>query len=69
MSDEDYKIEAIFPNGKGGQHAGSPRCDIKVTHIHTGLTATCGDCRSQKRNRDTALLMVKFGLIELGYTA
>ena len=46
----------------GGQHAGSPATDVRVTHLPTGIMAQCGIHRSQHLNRRTALEMIEWAL-------
>lgn len=67
MNTEDLKIEAGYPKGKGGQTAGMPTPIVCVTHIPTGLSATCGFERSQLKNKKICLAMLEYGLAELGW--
>lgn len=68
MKPDSLRIEAINPTPKGGQHVGVPHYVIKVTHIPTGLSASCGTERSQMRNKDVAISMLEWGLSEIGIT-
>lgn len=62
MPIEDLKIEAIRRSlGAGGQHVGAESC-VRVTHLPTGLTAECKTERSQHRNKEIALDMIRGGL-------
>ena len=61
----ELKIEAMNPTLKGGQHCGSIPVGVKVTHVPTGLTASSDIARSQLRNRNIAMGMIKWGLFEL----
>lgn len=58
---EDLKIELVYPDGRGGQHAGSPRSAIMVTHIPTGTSATV-ELRSQHRSKTVAIEMIESAL-------
>jgi protein subunit release factor A len=64
---DDYKIEVIYEQTgtterPGGQHAGSPACSVRVTHIPTGIMAQCGIFSSQFRNKKTAIEMIEWAL-------
>jgi protein subunit release factor A len=62
---EDLRIEAISRPPKGGQQSGAMPRGVKVTHMPTGLTASCESEMSQMRNRIIALSMIEWGLAEL----
>jgi len=66
MKPEHLKIETLDPTPKGGQHVGIIPRGVKVTHIPTGLFASCSVERSQMRNRDVCLEMIEYGLAEIG---
>ena len=71
MSD-DFKIELIYrqtgtTQSPGGQHAGTPAHDVRVTHIPTNIMAQCGEHRSQHKNKQTALEMIEWALEACGY--
>ncbi len=68
MNPAYLSIETVAAPPPGGQHVGAHTRTIKIVHLPTGLTATCGCDRSQKRNRDIALAMIEWGLAELGWT-
>lgn len=68
IDSEDLKIELVYPDPRGGQHAGSPRIDVKLTHIPTQISASCGFHKSQHRNKGTALSMIEWALVEIGYS-
>jgi len=61
----NLKIETVSHTPKGGQHCGAMPLGVKVTHIPTGLTASCECERSQMRNRNVALAMLEYGMAEL----
>ena len=63
---DDCKIEVINPN-KGGQHVGLTTSTIRVVHEPTGIMAECGEARSQFKNRDIAMSMIQWALINLGF--
>jgi protein subunit release factor A len=63
----ECRVEVIYTqtgttNRPGGQHAGNPATEIRVTHLPTGLVAQCGWHRSMHRNRRAAISMIEWGL-------
>jgi len=64
---EHLKIEVLDPEPKGGQHCGITIQTVKVTHIPTGLTATCNCERGGIRNKKVALAMIEWGLAQVGW--
>ncbi len=67
MSEQEYLIEAIRKHPTGGQTTAYTDSGVKVTHIETGLTASCSTERSQLRNRKVATEMVEYGLLATGF--
>jgi protein subunit release factor A len=61
---EDLKVETLRRDHRGGQHVGVEPCDVKVTHVPTGITATVGYSRSQVRNRNIAVRMIESALTD-----
>ena len=69
--DENFKVELIYrgtgtTSRPGGQHAGVPAADIRVTHIPTGIMAQYGGSRSQHACRTIAMEMVEWGMLAAG---
>jgi protein subunit release factor A len=67
IPDEHLHIELIYrgtgtKTPPGGQHAGSPASDIRVTHIPSGVFAQCGVSRSQHKNKMIAVEMIEAAL-------
>ena len=72
MDGEAFRIELIYrqtgtTQSPGGQHAGSPAADVRVTHLPTGIMAQCGESRSQHQNRKVAMEMVEWALASFGF--
>lgn len=65
MSELKYKIEMWPPRERGGQHVGTGPHGIQVTHLETGLVAFCDVHRSPFKNREVALSMIEWGLLQL----
>lgn len=72
MEGEAFKVELIYrqtgtPQLPGGQHAGIPAADVRVTHLRTGIMAQCGEARSQHQNRKVAMEMIEWALSSFGF--
>lgn len=65
MNLTDLKIETNPSPKRHGQSAGVIPVGVTVTHIPSGLTASCVSLRSQMKNRDVAMAMIEAGLIHL----
>lgn len=60
------KIESVDRLPKGGQQVGMIPLGVKITHLPTGLTASCEVERSQMKNRNIAIAMIAYGVASLG---
>lgn len=65
LSDEELRIERIKGGGPGGQSINKTSSAVRVTHIPTGISAFCQDERSQRRNLEKALRIVRTRLYEM----
>ena len=59
ISEQDIEITATHSSGAGGQHINTTDSAIKVTHLKTGISATCQSERSQFQNKEKALENLK----------
>jgi len=65
ISANDLRIDVYRSSGNGGQSVNTTDSAVRITHLPTGMVATCQDEKSQLKNKDKALKILKARILEV----